>query len=171
MHFECFVALRYLFTLRQQYFVSIISRFAILGVAIGVASLIVVIGVMNGFSKDLREKLLGSNAHILVRGALGFLPNDPDFLAKLTNRKDVVSASPFLYTEVIATGQGGAKGLMLRGVDSESVQNMGIFTKDLIQGDVKNLDIKHELPPIIIGERLAEMLGTFVGSKLNIISF
>ncbi len=66
MRFETFVALRYLFALRKQSFISIVSLFAVCGVAIGVGALIVVIGVMNGFSTDFQEKILGVNAHIMV---------------------------------------------------------------------------------------------------------
>ena len=71
MRFETFIAFRYLFALRKQSFISVISLFAICGVAIGVGALIVVIGVMNGFSTDLRDKILGVNAHILVTSLRG----------------------------------------------------------------------------------------------------
>jgi lipoprotein-releasing system permease protein len=71
MSLESFVAIRYLFALRRQSFISVISLFAVCGVALGVAALIVVIGVMNGFSKDLQSKILGVNADIIVGGGLG----------------------------------------------------------------------------------------------------
>lgn len=75
MKFELFVALRYLFTLRKNNFISVISLFAVCGVALGVAALIVVIGVMNGFSTDLRDKILGVNAHVIVTAYDGTLEN------------------------------------------------------------------------------------------------
>ena len=70
MRFELFVALRYLFARRKQAFIYIISAMSVLGVAIGVAALVVVLGVYNGFTTDIRDKILGANAHIIVSGPL-----------------------------------------------------------------------------------------------------
>ena len=71
MRFELFVALRYLFARRKQAFIYIISAMSVLGVAIGVAALVVVLGVYNGFTTDIRDKILGANAHIIVSGPHG----------------------------------------------------------------------------------------------------
>lgn len=82
MRFELFVALRYLFARRKQAFIYIISAMSVLGVAIGVAALVVVLGVYNGFTTDIRDKILGANAHIIVSGPLAALtapPSDADF--------------------------------------------------------------------------------------------
>lgn len=73
MRFELFVALRYLFARRKQAFIYIISTMSVLGVAIGVASLVVVLGVYNGFTTDIRDRILGANAHIIITGPLAAL--------------------------------------------------------------------------------------------------
>ena len=121
MSFELFVALRYLFSRRKQTFIYIISIMSILGVAIGVGALVVVLGVYNGLTTDMRDKILGANAHAIV---MSYIPsafeNRSDLLDRVRSVKGVTGATPFIYTEVMLSAGGGVKGVVLRGIDPKS---------------------------------------------------
>lgn len=125
MRFELFVALRYLFSRRKQTFISVISVMSILGVALGVGALVVVLGVYNGLTTDMRDKILGANAHAIV---LSYVPsafeNAPDLLQRVRAVEGVTGATPFIYTEVMLSGAGGVKGIVLRGIDPQSAPSV-----------------------------------------------
>lgn len=111
MRFELFVALRYLFSRRKQTFIYVISLMSILGVAIGVGALVVVLGVYNGLTTDMRDKILGANAHGIV---LSYLPSaleqNEDVLQRVRSVQGVTGATPFIYTEVMLSGGGASRG-------------------------------------------------------------
>ena len=109
MNFEFFVALRYIFALRKQSFIGVISLFAVCGVALGVAALIVVIGVMNGFTKDLRDKILGVNAHVIVSAFTGGIRDYQKVADICRNVHGVTGVTPFVYSEVMLSASGGVK--------------------------------------------------------------
>ena len=139
MRFETFVATRYLFALRKQSFISIISLFAVCGVAIGVGALIVVIGVMNGFSTDLRDKILGVNAHILVTSLRGGIKDYRELADEAKQVKGVTGVTPFVYSEVMLSTRSGVKGVVLRGIDPATSDSVLSLSKDMVSGDVANL--------------------------------
>ena len=118
MSFEFFVARRYLFSHRKQAFIYVISLMSIIGVALGVAALVVVLGVYNGLTTDMRDKILGANAHGIV---LSYIPDafgkNPGLRDEILRTPGVTGATPFIYTEVMLSSGDGVKGLMLRGVD------------------------------------------------------
>ena len=170
MRFELFIALRYLFAKRRQAFISVISLISVMGVGLGVAALIIVLGVMTGFSENLRDKILGTNAHIIV-GSLdkGFADYN-QLVDKALKVKGVKSATPFIYTEVIFSSQGSAKGAVLRGIDPLSAGSVLSIGKDLTQGSLKDLAQTGGFPGVIVGKELAKGLGLTIGSKVNILS-
>ncbi|QJB57582.1 lipoprotein-releasing ABC transporter permease subunit [Pseudodesulfovibrio sp. zrk46] len=170
MRFESFVALRYLFALRKQSFISIISLFAICGVAIGVGALIVVIGVMNGFSYDLREKILGVNSHILVTSLRGGIKEYRELADEAARVPGVTGVTPFVYSEVMLSTRSGVKGVVLRGIDPNTSDSVLSLSKDMISGDVANLEAGSQVPGIIIGSELAKRLGLTQGSEVNLLS-
>ncbi|SOB57115.1 Lipoprotein releasing system, transmembrane protein, LolC/E family [Pseudodesulfovibrio profundus] len=170
MRFETFVALRYLFALRKQSFISIISLFAICGVAIGVGALIVVIGVMNGFSHDLREKILGVNSHILVTSIRGGINDYREMAGAASSVKGVTGVTPFIYSEVMLSTRNGVKGVVLRGIDPGTSDSVLSLSKDMISGDVANLEVNGDVPGIIVGAELARRLGLSQGSEVNLLS-
>ncbi|CCH47437.1 lipoprotein-releasing ABC transporter permease subunit [Pseudodesulfovibrio piezophilus] len=170
MRFETFVALRYLFALRKQSFISVISIFAVCGVALGVGALIVVIGVMNGFSTDLRDKILGVNSHILVTSLRGGIK---DYRELAESAKDVVGVTgvtPFIYSEVMLSTRNGVKGVVLRGIDPSTSGAVLSLSQDMVSGDVANLETAGDSPAIIIGSELAKRLGLTQGSEVNLLS-
>jgi len=170
MRFEAFIALRYLFALRKQSFISVISLFAVCGVALGVGALVVVIGVMNGFSTDLRDKILGVNAHILVTSLRGGI-KDYDVLADEAKKvPGVIGVTPFIYSEVMLSTRTGVKGVVLRGIDPSTSDTVLSLSKDMISGDVRRLGDEDDFPRIIIGSELAKRLGLIEGSEVNLLS-
>jgi len=170
MNFELFIALRYIFALRKQSFIAIISLFAVCGVALGVAALIVVIGVMNGFTKDLRDKILGVNAHVLVSAFSGGI-RQPHVLAELCREvPGVTGVTPFVYSEVMLSAKGGVKGVVLRGIDPSTADQVLSLTKDMVSGSVNDLKDKDDLPGVIIGAEMARRLGLAVGEPVNLLS-
>lgn len=172
MRFELFVALRYLLALRRQSFIALISLFAVLGVSLGVAALIVVLGVMNGFTTDLRDKILGVNAHAIVGNLDGGI-SDPDKILPIVRaQQGVAGAMPFIYSEVMISSARGVKGVVLRGIDPDAAGQVLSLPKDMVEGQVSDLDSLHGggLPGIIIGNELATRLGLSVGSTLNLLS-
>ena len=170
MSFELFIALRYIFALRKQSFIAIISLFAVCGVALGVAALIVVIGVMNGFTKDLRDKILGVNAHVLVSAFSGGI-RDHKALADLCRQvPGVTGVSPFVYSEVMLSASGGVKGVVLRGIDPGTADQVLSLSKDMVSGSVNDLDERDGLPGVVIGAEMAKRLGLGLGASVNLLS-
>ena len=170
MKFELFVAFRYLLALRKQAFISVISLFAILGVCLGVASLIVVIGVMNGFSHDLRDKIVGVNAHVIVSSFSSPLRDYQEIEKQALAVPGVVGATPFVYSEVMLSTPRGVKGLVLRGIDPTTAGNVLSLAKDMQKGSLQSLAEAKPLPGIIVGSELAKRLGLFVGARVNLLS-
>lgn len=170
MSFELFIALRYIFALRKQSFIAIISLFAVCGVALGVAALIVVIGVMNGFTKDLRDKILGVNAHVLVSAFSGGI-RQPQLIAELCRQvPGVTGVTPFVYSEVMLSAKGGVKGVVLRGIDPSTSDQVLSLTRDMVSGSVNDLEDKDDFPGVIIGAEMAKRLGLGVGEMVNLLS-
>jgi lipoprotein-releasing system permease protein len=170
VNFELFVALRYLLALRKQAFISLISLFAVAGVSLGVASLIVVIGVMNGFTHDLREKILGVNADVIVGSFEGPFADYRELAAKVAATPGVIGVTPFVYTEVMASGEKGVKGLVLRGIDPASAGGVLSIGKDMTLGKLEDLGAPGDLPGVIVGSELAQALGLHLGAMVNLLS-
>jgi len=170
MNFEFFIALRYIFALRKQSFIAVISLFAVCGVALGVAALIVVIGVMNGFTKDLRDKILGVNAHIIVSAFSGGIRDHKALEDACRKVPGVTGVSPFVYSEVMLSASGGVKGVVLRGIDPGTADQVLSLTKDMVAGSVNDLEEKDGLPGVVIGAEMAKRLGLTLGASVNLLS-
>ena len=170
MSFELFVALRYLYSRRKQTFIYIISIMSILGVAIGVGALVVVLGVYNGLTTDMRDKILGANAHAIV---MSYIPsafeNRSDILDRVRSVKGVTGATPFIYTEVMLSAGGGVKGVVLRGIDPQSAPAVLSMLRQMRTGSAADLE-REGTPGLIIGEELAKRLGLGMGSRVNLLS-
>ncbi len=182
MRFELFVALRYLFARRKQAFIYVISFMSVLGVALGVGALIIVFGVYNGFTTDIRDKILGANAHVIVTGDLRrSLPAretaDPGTEEAMRRVLDTVRAVPgvddatdFVYAEGMISSPRGVKGVVVRGVDPEGADRVIGLLRDLSAGSVRNLAPESGPPGVIVGRELAARLGLDVGDRVNLLS-
>ncbi len=170
MRFEFFVALRYLFSKQRHSFISVISLISVLGVALGVGSLIVVLGVMNGFSTDLRDKILGVNAHALVLSYNNGIKDYAPLIQEVKNVSGVLDATPFIYSEVMLSTPSGVKGVVLRGIDPATAGNVLSIMDNMVEGSADALNDENGPPGIILGQELANRLGLSVGNMVNLLS-
>ena len=166
--FEYFVARRYLKS-RKSLFHSIITIISILGVFIGVAALIIVLSIMNGFQNDLKEKILGINAHIAVLKYFAEPISNYDSLENIVRGvKDVTGVSPFIYTKVMINNENYVDGIVLRGVDSRTLKNVSDIESRLKYGSFDLSD--RGLPGIVIGSILADNLRVHTGDEVTVFS-
>ncbi|MBG0777089.1 MAG: lipoprotein-releasing ABC transporter permease subunit [Desulfovibrionaceae bacterium] len=174
MRFELFVALRYLLARRKQTFISVISLISVLGVALGVASLIVVIGVMNGFTTQLREKLLSVTSHVVVLNIDRSLDNYDEVASTVRAVDGVTGVTPFTYAEVMISSGNRVKGLVLRGLDPATSGTVIGLDKEMVHGHVADLGsegpVGDTTPGLIVGAELAKNMGLSVGSRVNLLS-
>jgi lipoprotein-releasing system permease protein len=171
MVFELFLGLRYMKAKRKQAFISVITIVSVLGVMVGVMSLVVVLSVMNGFRADLMSKILGVNSHILVLNYGGPFANYEAQARKVDEVKGVVAATPFIYAQVMVKRAGNVSGAILRGLDPDSAGAV-IGIDDMIKmGSLSSLKgSQGGAPPIIVGRELSRQLGAYPGDLLTVVS-
>ena len=166
--FEWMMAMRYLRARRQEGFISVIAWFSLVGIALGVATLIIVMSVMNGFRQELLERILGINGHLSVYGPVaGQMTDYQPMLKKLVDLDGVISVNPLIEGQVMASAKGVAKGALVRGISAEDLAKRKIVATNIKQGSLANFkgdDV------VIIGSRLAQNMGVRVGDKLTLIS-
>ena len=129
MPYEFFISKRYLKAKRKQVFVSIITFISIFGIFLGVAALIIVLAVMNGFEEDLRSKILGIKSHIeLTTDIMGPMRNYQKVRESIAPTEGVVATTPFIYSQAMIRNNNGVTGVIIRGLDTQSafkVINLG----------------------------------------------
>ncbi len=200
MSFPFFIAKRYLTSRSKRTFISIISLMSVMGVAIGVAALVIVMSVYNGVTEEMREKILGANPHIIVLssqpGAFdpapveGLLKEEGEqtaasaqadpakekgasvspVLAPVQQVPGIVSATPFLYAEVLLSTPYGATGLVVRGIDPRQAAEAMPLLRELQKGSVEDLDRESGPAGMIVGHELATRFKLRVGSRVNLMS-
>jgi len=182
MPYELFISKRYLSAKRKQVFVSVITFISIFGIFLGVAALIIVLAVMNGFEEDLRTKILGIKSHIeLTTDMTGPMKDYQKVREKIADVEGVVASTPFIYSQAMIRSSNGVTGVIIRALDTQSafkVINLG----KVKEGNIEYLNkIPHELslnyksngvPPdgIVIGKEMAKTLGVFLYDTITIIS-
>ena len=165
--FERMVAFRYLRARRKEGFISVIAGFSLLGIGLGVATLIVVMAVMNGFRQELLSRILGINGHMGVYGA-GPVLTDFDPLAEAIRKlPGVTRAIPTVEGQVMATSSANASGAIVRGVRPDDLLNRDIIRKG-VHGSLA--EFRESGDSVLIGYRLAEKLGLTVGDTITLIS-
>jgi len=167
--FERMVAFRYLRARRREGFISIIAWFSLLGIALGVATLIIVMSVMNGFRAELLGRILGLNGHIGVFApGPGGLPDFDTLAEKVAKVPGVVSVTPMIEGQTMATSPSGAASFALvRGLRPADLLARQIVMKGINGGDPKAFTGDDA---VIVGDRLAEKLGLKVGDAVTLIS-
>ena len=166
--FELFIGLRYLRAKRRNGFISFISLVSVLGIALGVAALIIVLSVMNGFQKDIRNRILGAAAHIEVSDYQGRVNNWQSLMQQLEKQPRVVAASPYISAQGLASFGGTVRGVMVRGIDPVYEHNVVDIGKHMTQGRVS--DLHPGGFGIVIGDQLAQQLGVAPGDKVTLIT-
>ena len=166
MSYELFICLRHLKAKRSQKFISLNTWISVGGVALGVMALIVVIAVMSGFGKDLRDKILGTNSHVVVTNITRTGMEDYEaIIEKVKKAKGVNAAAPFILNQVMLTHGGNAMGVVVRGLDPELEAGVSDLKKNLVQGSLEMLGGpakstgKPRRAGIILGKELARRLG------------
>ena len=165
--FERLVALRYLRARRQEGFISVIAFFSLAGIMLGVATLIIVMAVMNGFRQELLSRILGVNGHIVVSDSGRTMPDFDPVAAKIRALPHVVSASPFVEGQVMATARGVAAGALVRGVRESDLKKRPLLANHIVQG---TLDSFANGKGVMIGIRMAQSMGLRLGDKITLIS-
>jgi len=179
MKYELFIGLRYLQARRSETFISLITVISVLGVMLGVMTLNVVMAVMSGFEETLRDRLLGINAHIAIIRSGEPLRDYENLLQQVSKEPGVVAATPTIYGQVMLTAGSRVSGVVVRGIDPDRVNRVVNVQNYLKEGNLNGLKTQHPiqvgdrtvlLPGIILGERLANQLGIFPGSAVQVVS-
>ena len=179
------IALRYLWSRRAEAFISIITVISVIGVAIGVMVLNIVMAVMTGFETELREKIVGTDSHIVVSSRhSSWIENWKDAASTIQEVKGVHSVSPFTYHQVLIRSESRASGVLLRGIEK------GSATADQVKsylGPKQTLETlfspptvtvlmssgeesEASIPGILIGRSLAQTLGVYTGTPVSVLS-
>src|SRR5580658_2559101 len=180
MRFELFIAARYLRAKRRQAVVGVITAISVIGVAAGVASLILALAITNGMRRDLQERLLGSTAHVELMRTLGDGMRDwRPLLANLRSQPHVTAAAPGLYGQVLISRGARSGGALIEGVIPEDQRKVSDLLQSVKAGSAEALEPTKPrnadpedpqagvantegMPPIVIGQDLAEMIGAQV---------
>ncbi len=194
MDFELLIAARHLRSRRHEAGVSLIAVLSVIGVTLGVAVLIVVTSVNEGFATDLRTKILGNQAHVVVKAADGPLADPDAVIAKVSAEKGVIAAAPFTSADVMLMSTYGRSGAVLRGVDPARVLPVTDLAAGLVVGPrgelvtredrvavierlhapepavTQDLDDTDVIPGVILGDGLADQLRVYVGSKVFVVN-
>jgi lipoprotein-releasing system permease protein len=171
MTLEWQIALRYLTSKRRRGVISVIGLIAIGGVFVGVAALVIVMSVMSGLQRDLREKILTNTPHLLVQKYNSQpIDNYDQVLDALRSTRGVESAAPFIYTEgIIGHGRGRNEGAVIRGVDPRLEREVSDTHMQVVSGRYDLVQAPDEpYPKIVIGYLLADRLGAFPGDTLSL---
>ena len=165
--FERLVAFRYLRARRQEGLVSVIAAFSLIGIFLGVATLIIVMSVMNGFREELLARILGLNGHMTVYAQQGGLTEFDTLTARIAAIDGVVSVSPIVEGQVIAAARGSATFGQVRGVRSDHLDTRPLVTGNIVAGRLADFTAG---AGVMIGERMARKLGIGIGDKVTLLS-
>ena len=157
-----YIGLRYLRAKRRNQFISFVSTFSLLGMAFGVMALIAVLAVMNGFDKELKQRILSVTPHILMQSV-----SDSDwqqFAARIEATKGVVSSAPYIHTSALINYHRGMQGVEVQGVLPELEQHVSVVDQHMRMGKLN--DLEAGAYNVIIGRLLARNLGVMPGDKL-----
>jgi len=178
MPFELFIALRYLRAKRKQVMISVITVIAIAAVAAGVASLIIVLGMMTGFRQEFQTKILSGTAHLnLTHKSREPIEDYHRLVAKLRTLPHIRAASATLYQRVLIQGQKDTTGAVLKGVDMSAPPEANEVFQFTVEGNAQSLaepetdpDTQVKIDQIVLGRDLAQTIGLMVGDVATVIS-
>jgi len=180
VRFEIFIAARYLRAKRRQAVVGVITLISVIGVAAGVASLIIALSITNGMRRDLQDRLVGSTAHVeLMRVAADGIRDWRPLLERLRKLPHVTAAAPGLYEQVLIARGARAGGAEIAGIVPSDQRTVSDLLSDVKQGSAAQLEpvsesasqqVSSAVPPIVIGKDLAESIGAEVGETVEVIS-
>ncbi|MCO5069613.1 MAG: lipoprotein-releasing ABC transporter permease subunit [Rhizobiaceae bacterium] len=166
--FERMVAWRYLRSRRKETVISVIAGISFIGIMLGVATLIVVMAVMNGFRAELLNRILGMNGHMIVQAVDDPLHDYAAVSQRIAGVPGVKFAIPLIEGQVLAQGNiGSGTGALVRGIRGEDLAHLDLVDKNILHGTIENFD---QSDGVAIGRRMAENLGLVLGDTLTLIS-
>jgi lipoprotein-releasing system permease protein len=164
--YEWMIAARYLRPKRHERFISVIAGFSLAGIILGVAALIIVMSVMNGFRAELLGRIIGVNGHFLVQGYDRGLVDYDDVTRDVAKVPGVVMAHPILQQQVLASAGNYASGAIVRGMKPDDIEKLPLVVKSIKHGSLDSL----RQGKVVIGEQLAQTLGVGVGDSITLLS-
>jgi lipoprotein-releasing system permease protein len=165
--FEWMLSLRYLRARRQEGFISVNAGFSFLGIMLGVATLIIVMAVMNGFRKELLEKILGLNGHLLIQPLESPLTDWQEVADRVGSVEGIKLAAPIVEGQALASSPLGASGVLLRGVRAADLAKLPSVANNIRQGTFEGFD---EGQGVAIGRRLADQLTLRAGDSVTLVA-
>ena len=165
--FEWMLSLRYLRARRKEGFISVIAGFSFLGIMLGVATLIIVMAVMNGFRTELLDKILGLNGHLLIQPLESPLTDFDQVAARVSAIPGVRLAAPIVEGQALASSPFAANGVLVRGIRAADLDKLASVARNIRQGTLEGFD---EGQGIAIGKRLADQLSLRAGDNLTLVS-
>jgi lipoprotein-releasing system permease protein len=165
--FEWMLSLRYLRARRKEGFISVIAGFSFLGIVLGVATLIIVMAVMNGFRHELLEKILGLNGHLLIQPLEKPLTDWQEVAARIGKAPGITLAAPIVEGQALASSPFNAGGVLVRGIRLEDLEKLPSIAKNIKQGTLKGFD---ENQGLAIGRRLADELSIRAGDNITLVA-
>ena len=166
--YELLIGLRYTRAKRRNHFISFISLISMLGIGLGVAALIVVLSVMNGFQKELRTRILGVASHIQISGINGELSDWSSIAAQTKKHPAVREAAPYVQSQAMFTVDGTVKGSLVRGIEPDMEDRVADFRKTIKSGSLD--DLRAGEFGVVLGADLARSLRVFTGDKVTLIA-
>jgi lipoprotein-releasing system permease protein len=166
--YERMVARRYLLPGKGEGFIFLVATISLVAVALGVAALIIVMSVMNGFRAELFEKITGLNGHAVVQGYEGRLEGWQEIANQARSLPGVTSATPLIEQPLMASSNGRVEGVLVRGMRVDDIRNNPVISGNVKSGDLRL--IAPESGRVAIGSRLAEALGAYPGASISLIS-
>jgi lipoprotein-releasing system permease protein len=164
--FEWMVALRYLRARRKEGFISVIALFSFIGITLGVATLIIVMAVMNGFRQELFDKMLGLNGHVVVHSLSNFADYD-DVANRIRKVPGVKYALPLVEGQVMITTPSTSSGALVRGLREQDLKELKAVSQNIRFGTLDGFD---KQPGVALGSRLANELNVRVGDQVSLIT-
>ncbi|MGO8879646.1 MAG: lipoprotein-releasing ABC transporter permease subunit [Desulfomonilaceae bacterium] len=169
---ELWVGLRYIRAKRKQAFISVISAFGVLGVMLGVMTLIIVLGVMNGFERDLKDKILGTVSHLVVmNNSTRSIADWTQLMDRIKSLNGINAVTPYIYGQAMLSSRGRVRGVIVRGIDPKSAPQVISISKYLEKGSLQDLGTTNKADNgVIIGKELATANALRVGDTVQLIS-
>jgi lipoprotein-releasing system permease protein len=168
MRYEFWVGLRYTRAKRRNHFISFISLISMLGIGLGVAALIVVLSVMNGFQKELRTRILGVVSHVQISGVDGELANWQQTIQAVAQHPSVRAAAPYVQAQSMLSLDQQVRGTVVRGILPEAEEKVADFAQHMKVGKLE--DLAEGEFNIVLGVELARALNVGIGDKVTVIA-
>ncbi len=165
--FEWMLSLRYLRSRRKEGFISIIAGFSFLGIMLGVATLIIVMAVMNGFRKELLDKILGLNGHLLVQPLEQPLTDWAVVADRISGVQGIRLAAPIVEGQALASSPFNSTGVLVRGIRSQDLTKLTSIAKNIRQGTLEGFDTGQG---VAIGRRMSDQLSLRAGDNITLVA-